>query len=279
MLSEKKRRAKAAFNLARIGLGAGILTIVAASAFMNISGWVAIAETKPQMLANAGLSSGLELTALFALPYAGRVMGRGTYVKALMALAIGGAALGVNIFATYNFLDVQTDVVVNNIEAASADVGLIDSQIADRQQEMNSIIDRNDGVPRDVETLEESGRHLSDEENPLNARERDREIGDRRSYERLQGEIDDLREQRAGSAVIANDTVNSVIPDEHLKTFVTILELMKATGLYVLGNSRLFYGRNYNDNRKWAAIRAKQRAKRTSADISTDDTPPTLKLG
>jgi len=279
MLSEKKRRAKAAFNLARIGLGAGILTIVAASAFMNISGWVAIAATTPQMLANAGLSSGLELTSLFALPYAGRVMGRGTYVKALMALAIGGAALGVNIFATYNFLDVQTDVVVNNIEAASADVGLIDSQIVDRQQEMNSIIDRNDGVPRDVETLEESGRHLSDEENPLNARERDREIGDRRSYERLQGEIDDLREQRTGSAVIANDTVNSVIPDEHLKTFVTILELMKATGLYVLGNSRLFYGRNYNDNRKWAAIRAKQRAKRTSADISTDDTPLTLKLG
>jgi len=279
MLSEKKRRAKAAFNLARIGLGAGILTIVAASAFMNISGWVAIAETTSQMFANAGLSSGLELTALFALPYAGRVMGRGTYVKALMALAIGGAAMGVNIFATYNFLDVQTDFVVNNIETASADIGLIDSQIADRQQEMNSIIDRNDGVPRDVETLEESGRHLPDEENPLNARERDREIGDRRAYERLQGEVDDLREQRAGSAVIANDTVNSVIPDKHLKTFVTILELMKATGLYVLGNSRLFYGRNYNDNRKWAAIRAKQRAQRTSTQVSSEHAPFAPKFG
>jgi hypothetical protein len=279
MLSEKKRRAKAAFNLARLGLGAGILAIAAASAFMNISGWIAIAETTSQMFANAGLSSGLELTALFALPYAGRVMGRGTYVKALIALAIGGAAMGVNIFATYNFLDVQTDFVVNNIETASADVGLIDSQIADRQQEMNSIIDRNDGVPRDVETLEESGKHFPDEDNPINARERDNEIGDRRSYERLQGEVDALREQRAGSSVLANDTVNSVIPDEHLKTFVTVLELMKATGLYVLGNSRLFYGRNYNDNRKWAAIRARQRAKRTSTHVSSEHTPFAPKFG
>jgi hypothetical protein len=276
MLSEKKRRAKAAFNLARLGLGVGILTIAAASAFMNISGWIAIAETTSQMFANAGLSSGLELTALFALPYAGRVMGRGTYVKALMALAIGGAAMGVNIFATYNFLDVQTDFVVNNIEMAEADVGLIDSQIADRQQEMNSIIDRNDGVPRDVETLEESGKHFPDEDNPINARERDNEIGDRRSYERLQREITDLREQRAGSSVLANDTVNSVIPDEHLKTFVTILELMKATGLYVLGNSRLFYGRNYNDNRKWAAIRARQRS---ATDVSGYGEPPTQSFG
>ena len=270
MFSEKKRRAKAAFNMARIGLGAGILTIVAASAFMNISGWIAIAETMPQMYANAGLSGGLELTALFALPYAGRVMGRGTYVKALMALAIGGAAMGVNIFATYNFLDVQTDIVANDIELAGSDVSLYSDQISDRQREIDSIIDRNNGVPRDVETLQESGRHLPDEDNPLNARERDREIGDRQAYDRLQDEIEGLREQRAGSSVRANDTVNSVIPDEHLKTFVTILELMKATGLYVLGNSRLFYGRNYTDNRKWAAIRARQRVKRTSTHVSSE---------
>lgn len=264
MPSEKTRRAKAAFNLARIGLAGGILLIAAASGYMNISGWAAIAETTAQWRANVGLASGLELTALFALPYAGRVMGRGTYVKALMALAIGGAAMGVNIFATYNFLDVQTDIVANDIETAGSDVSLYSDQISDRQREIDSIIARNDGVPRDVQTLEESGRHFPDEDNPINARERDREIGDRQAYDRLQNEIETLREQRAGSSVRANDSVKSVIPDEHLKTFVTILELMKATGLYVLGNSRLFYGRNYKENRKWAAIRAKQRAKHTA---------------
>ncbi|MEM9233585.1 MAG: hypothetical protein AAGA69_05020, partial [Pseudomonadota bacterium] len=91
MPSEKQRKAKASFNVARIGLGAGILAIVAASAFMNISGWWEIGETLSQKWANAGLASGFEMTALYALPYAGRLVGRGTYGKALMALAIGGA--------------------------------------------------------------------------------------------------------------------------------------------------------------------------------------------
>ncbi|MEM6414221.1 MAG: hypothetical protein AAF720_06140 [Pseudomonadota bacterium] len=258
MPTKKQRKAKAAFNIARLGLGLGILGIAAASGYMNVSAWMAVARTAEQMWANGAMATGFELTALFALPYAGRVMGRGTYVKALFALGIGLAAVGINVFATHEFLDLQTDLAAENIEGAQLDVDLINDQIADRQQELDSILDRNDGVPRDVDTLEQSGQHFPDDENPINARERDREIGDRRRYEQLTGEIQSLREQRTAPAGVANNAITEVIPDPLLRPFVVTLEFMKAAGLYVLGNHRLFYGRDYKDKRQRAATRPKR---------------------
>ena len=100
----RKGKARGNFNVSQIGLAAGVFLVVGASAYMNVSGWYAIAETVEQRVANTALASGFELTALFALPHAGRLVGRSTYGKAIMALGIGAFAIGVNIYATQNFL-------------------------------------------------------------------------------------------------------------------------------------------------------------------------------
>ena len=126
-----KKGIKRKFNASEAGLAAGIFLIVASSAYMNISGWLAMAETPQQMRANGVLSSGFELTALFALPHAGRVMGRGTYFKALLALAIGAFAIGVNIYATQNFLFEQLDLAGNALETAQGEVGVLNEKLAD----------------------------------------------------------------------------------------------------------------------------------------------------
>lgn len=249
-MASKKGRAKAKFNLSSVGLALGVFLVVGASATMNIAGWYAIAETPLQQATNTSLAAGFELTALMALPRAGMLVGRGTYGKALMALALGAFAIGVNIWATQNFLLDQIDIATNEVEGAQADVSNIDARISDLQTQQQSIIDRNDGVPRTIETLEESGRHFDDENNPINARERDREIGDRREYDRLQAEIDGLRDQRGDASVTSNDSVRSVIPEEHTRMFVTLLEVMKAFGLFVIGNNRIFWRPSHKRGRK-----------------------------
>ncbi|MEL6380741.1 MAG: hypothetical protein AAFQ29_13360 [Pseudomonadota bacterium] len=241
-MAGRKGRARGNFNISQIGLAAGVFLVVGASAYMNVSGWYAIAETVEQRVANVALASGFELTALFMLPHAGRLVGRGTYAKALMALGIGAFAVGVNIYATQTFLLDQIDLAGNEIETAQIDAGTAQERIADLQNQQQAIIDRNDGVPRTKETLRDAGRHFDDENNPINARERDREIGDRREYDRLQSEIDGLRDQRDDARVPANDEVRTVIPREETRNFVTALEVMKAFGLFVVGNNRLYWG-------------------------------------
>ena len=250
-----KGKLKSTFNISRLGLGAGILFVAAASAYMNVSGWAAMAETAAQLRANVALSSGFELTALFALPHAGRLMGRGTYAKALMALAIGAFAIGVNIYATQNFLFEQMDFAGNVVEGAQADLAAVNEQMSDLEAERQSIIERNDGVPRDVETIEESYDNLDEEENPINMMRRDSEIGDRQRYDEITAQLEELRENRTEASVSANDPVRSVIPAKDVKTFVTSLEIMKAFGLYVIGNNRLFWGPSYKSKTNWRGRR------------------------
>lgn len=237
--------------MSRLGLSAGVLLVVGASAFMNVSGWAAMAETMVQRRVNIALSSGFELTALFALPHAGRVMGRGTYIKALMALAIGLFAIGVNIYATQNFLFEQLDIGVNAIEGAQSDVAINQARIDDLERERASIVDRNRGIPRDEQTVRDSYDSLDEADNPINMMRRDSEIGDRRRYDELSERIDDLRQQRGEASITANDEVRSVIPPDQIKNFVTAIEVMKAVGLFVIGNNRIFFGRSYKPRDKY----------------------------
>ena len=152
--------------------------------------------------------------------------------------------------------------MVNAIELSGAELGQVDAQMTDIQKEMDSIIAQNGGtIPRDLETIEQSYAHLDPDKNPLNMMKRDAEIGARQRYEELQSNLEALRAQRIPSAVTANDSAHAVIPPQHMRTFVTALELMKATGLYVLGNSTMFLGakarKAYENRKKWEAIRKK----------------------
>ena len=251
------------FNATRWGLFAGIAAITLSSAFMNMSGWIAMAATAQQAVANGVLSGGMEITALFALPYAGFMMRRKSYGKAMIALMVAGVAIAVNIYATQNFLHLQTDTLINSIELSGAELMQIDAEIGDIETEIESIVAQNNGtIPRDVATIEQSYSHLDPEENPVNMMRKDAEIGARLRYEELKTELESLRSEQTISSVTANDTARSVIPPQHMRIFVLALELMKATGLYVLGNSTLFLGakarRAYENRKKWAMIKKKQ---------------------
>lgn len=237
---------------------------------MNVSGWVGMASTVQQALANGVLSGGMEMTALFAIPYAGFMMRKGHYGKAMLALTVAAVAISTNIYATQNFLHVQTDTMVNTIELSGAELAQIDAQVSDLEREMDSIITQNGGtIPRDVETIERSYGNLDSEKNPINMMNKDAEIGARERFEELLAEMEALREQSAAPSVAANDTARSVIPPEHMRTFVTALELMKATGLYILGNSTMFWSekarKEHAQRKKWAIIRQRQAEKPKSA--------------
>lgn len=264
--NRNKNKLTSEFNMARWGLLAGIGAIALSSAFMNVSGWVSMAATAQQALANGVLSGGMEATALFAIPYGGFMMRRGDYGKAVLALSIGAIAIVTNIYATENFLHFQTDTLVNTIELSGVEVSNIDAQVTNLNREIDSIIAQNGGtIPRDVETIENAYSHLDPDKNPINMGRRDAEISARLRYEELQENITALREQRAPSSVTANDVGRSVIPPEHMRKFVTALELMKATGLYVIGNSTMFLGakarKAYENRKKWAIIKKKQQLK------------------
>ncbi len=268
---KKPNRLVAEFNWARWGLFAGIAAIALSSAFMNVSGWVGVASTAEQALANGVLSGGMEVTALFALPYGGFMMRRGDYGKAMLALLVATVAISTNIYATQTFLHVQTDMLVNGIELSGMELGQINAQIGDVEREMDSIVAQNGGtIPRDIETIEQSYSNLDADENPINMMNKDAEIGARTRYEELQGDLNELRADKATPSVLANDTARSVIPPQHMRTFVTALELMKATGLYVLGNSTMFLGaktrKAYQNRKKWAAIRKNKQ--RVSSRVS-----------
>lgn len=258
------------FNWTRWGLGAGIAALTISSAFMNISGWVGMAATVEQALANGVLSGGMEMTALFAIPYAGFMMKKGHYGKAILALTVAAVAISTNIYATQNFLHVQADTMVNAIELSGAELAQIDTQIAGLEREMESIIAQNgDTIPRDVETIEQSYGNLDADKNPINMMNKDAEIGARERYEELLAEMEALRAESTAPSVTANDTARSVIPPQHMRTFVTALELMKATGLYVLGNSTMFWSekarREHANRKKWAVIRKRQADKQKSS--------------
>lgn len=266
MTGTKQKRGAAAqeFNRVRWGLTAGIGAIVVASAFMNISGWVAMASTVSQAVANAALSGGMELTALCALPYAGFMARKGHSGRAVLAIAIAMMAVGVNIYATQNFLHAQTDVLVNAIETDAQVAGLLGERIAGVEAEIGSVIANNGGtIPRPVETIERAYSNLDPERNPINMMRRDAEIGLRHEYDRLARELEALRAQSVAPTVSGNDAARSVIPPQHLRTFVTGLELMKATGLYILGNAPLLWGpkakADHARRTKWAIINKRKR--------------------
>lgn len=223
-----------------------------------------MAASLHQAIPNGVLSSGMELIALFSLPYAGFMIRRKDYGKAMLALAVAAIAISTNIYATQNFLHVQSDMLVNTIELSGMELDQINAQIGDAQREMESIIAQNGGaIPRDIETIEQSYANLDPDKNPINMMNKDAEIGARLRYEELQAQVEALRAQSANPAITANDTARSVIPPEHMRTFVTALELMKACGLYILGNSTMFLGakarKAYENRKKWAVIKKKER--------------------
>ncbi len=154
---------------------------------MNVSGWVVIAETAEQVRVNAAMSSGFEMTALFAFPHAARVMGRGTYIKALSTLAIGIFAIGVNIWATQNFLFDQMDIAGEIVQRSNLDLQTINERIGDLEAERYGIYERYDGAPRDIETIERSYSRLDEESNPINMMRREAELGGSKSLRRAIG--------------------------------------------------------------------------------------------
>lgn len=247
------------FKRVRIGFLLGIGAITLSSAFMNVSGWVSMAASFNQAVANGLLSGGMELIAICALPFAGFMMKTKHYGKAALALAIAGAALSINIYATQNFLHLQTDQLINGIELSGLELSQIEAQISDINREIESIIESNNGfVPRDIETIEGSYANLNAEENPINMMRRDAEIGARQRYEELMAQKDTLRSARIDPSLLTNDQARSVIPPERMRAFVIILELMKATGLYAFGSSTLFWSNKQRTDharkRKWAII-------------------------
>lgn len=266
-LTSLKNKLKSEFTLSKLGLVSGIGAITLSSAYMNISGWAAMSASTDQLLANIGLSGGMELTALFALPYAGFMIRRKAYGKAALAFAIAAVAISTNIYATQNFLHFQTDTIVNAIELSGTELAQIDAQIAQYQQELESIIAQNGGtVPRDAETVTRSYGVLDEEKNPINTMRREAELGARTRYEQILNQVEALRAERAAPSIDANDVGRSVIPPQYMRYFVTALELMKATGLYILGNSTLFMSAKdqakYAHRKKWAIIRKRGNAKK-----------------
>lgn len=258
---QKQKGLSGEFNRVRLGFAIGAAAIIAATAFMNISGWVAMAGTPAQALANGVLSGGLEIMAVSAFALSGHQASKGRWGRAAALALAGAAVIYFNTFATQNFIHVQEDTLVNAIETDAATVGVVGDQIAAIDREIESIIAQNDGVPRDVETIERAYSSLDPEENPINMMRKESEIGDRLRYEQLMAQREELMRSSTDAVVGANDEARSVIPEEQLPFFVWTMEIIKASAAFMLGTSKVvpFWDKKGQaaqaNRRKWAIIK------------------------
>ncbi len=251
------------FNIARVGLGAGALALFASTAYMNVSGWVAQASDASQALANGLLAGGFELMALFGLTWAGYQYAAGRKAAASVAAAIAVTAIIFNTFAAQNFLHLQSDGLANAIETSAANLSVVESEIDALNRQIDSLITENGGtIPRPIEAIKGQYSHLNPSENPINMGRRDSEIALREEYNRLQGRVLELKRDAAADTVAANDQARTVIPTAMLGPFVWLLEIIKGTAFFALGNTspdakqkRVEHEQN---RRRWAIIRAKQ---------------------
>ena len=252
------------YSLVRNGLVLGAIAIFAASAFMNVSGWVAAATTLPQAVANGSLSFGMELIGVTGLAWSGFQMSNGRYGRAFLALGIGLAIIYFNTMATENFLSVQSDLLVNAIEMDGQVTMNFDAELATRQAEIDSIITQNGGtIPRPADVVEQSYSHLDPDKNPINMRNKDAEIGMRLRYDELTGEMTELREERVAPAVGANDTARSVVTGNARTKLIWTVEAFKAAAFLILGHTRIISFTEKKIRRKWAAIRKNQQKAKT----------------
>jgi hypothetical protein len=247
------------YSLVRNGLVIGAIAIFAASAFMNVSGWVAAATTLPQAVANGSLSFGMELIGVTSLAWSGFQMSNARWGRALLALGIGLAIIYFNTMATENFLSVQNDLLLNTIEMDGQVTMNFDAELSTRQSEIDSIIEQNGGtIPRPADVVEQSYSHLDPDKNPINMRNKDAEIGLRLRYDELTGEMSELREARIAPAVGANDTARSVVTGNDRTKLIWTVEAFKAAAFLILGRTRIISFEEKKRRRKWAAIRKNQ---------------------
>lgn len=234
------KKTKGEITVSRLGLAGGAAALGLSTGFMNVSGWIAQAETPTQQWLNGAMSAGMELFAASALAWAGHQLSRGRWSRAGAAAIAGAAVVYFNTLATQNFMAVQRDAQTNAIELSSRGVEISEAELARVQREVNSLIEQNGGtIPRPIDVIEAAYAHLDPQTNPINMGRKDAEIGLRREYNRLQAEARLIREAAAGNAVKANDTVRAVIPEEHLATFIWVLEGLKAGAFFLLGTSDL----------------------------------------
>jgi len=249
------------YSFVRNGFIIGAIAIFAASAFMNVSGWVGAATTTSQAFANGSLSFGMELIGVTSLAWAGFQSSKQRYGRALLALGIGLAIIYFNTMATENFLAMQHDLLVNTIEMDGQILTNFDAEIATRQTEIDSIIVQNDGtVPRPADVVEQTYSHLNPDKNPINMRNKDSEIGLRLRYDELTGEITELREAKIAPAVGANDQARSVVTGAARSSLIWTIETFKAAAFLILGRSRIIsFGEKEKTAKQWAVIRNKER--------------------
>ena len=258
----KEHTSKEPFNLARIGLGVGAFGLFGSTAYMNISGWIAQAENVPQAIANGSLAAGFELMALCGLAWAGFQWAGKRRAAASVTAAIAVAAIIFNTFAAENFLHLQAGEVVNAIEQSAQSVGLIEAEIGALQDQLQGVVENNNGkIPRPIEAIEGYYSRFDPETNPINMARKEAEIALREEYERIQSALAEQRRLMAADAVMANDTARTVIPTAMLGPFVWVLEIIKGTVFFALGTEerKSHTARNDLDRRKWAIIRAKQK--------------------
>jgi hypothetical protein len=233
-------RKKPEVTVSRLGLAGGAAALGLSTGFMNVSGWVAQAETPTQQWLNGSMSAGMELFAASALGWAGYQLSRGRWSRAGAAAIAGAAVVYFNTLATQNFMAVQRDAQTNTIETSAQGVAISDAELARIEREVESIIAQNGGtVPRSLNVIIAAYAHLDPASNPINMGRRDAEMGLRREYDRLQAEALAIRETAAGDSIEANDAVRTVIPEEHLPTFIWVLEGLKAGAFFLLGTSDL----------------------------------------
>ncbi|MEM6537387.1 MAG: hypothetical protein AAF668_06615 [Pseudomonadota bacterium] len=264
--AKQQRQIKREFNRVRTGFAIGAAAIIAATAFMNVSGWVAMAGTTSQAIANGVLSSGMEAMSISSLALAGHQASKGRWGRALTLAGAGGAVIYFNTLATESFLAVQGDMQANAIEGDAAAVETVQGQIATIDTEIQSIIAQNGGVPRDIETIERAYSHLDPETNPINMMRKDAEIGARLRYEELLAERDGLLRSSESAAVGANDAVRTVIPGGQLPGFIWSMEIIKASASFMLGTNKVipFWDEEAKlkekKRRKWAAIKGRKQS-------------------
>ena len=247
----------------RLGLAGGALALFVSTAYMNISGWVAQADSASQAFANAAMAGGFELMALCGLAWAGYQYSKGRWGPAAITAAIAIAAIIFNTFAAQNFLHLQADELTNLIEMSGYTLSADQLQIDTLKEQVDSLIAQNGGtIPRPVEAIEAQYAHLDPDANPINMGRKDAEIALRTEYDRLQAEIDRLMRGAADNAVTANDTARTVIPTSMLGPFIWMLEAIKGTVFFALGTTSGASKRSKQateHRKKWAIIRARQR--------------------
>lgn len=263
------------YSFVRNGFVIGAIAIFAASAFMNVSGWVGAASTVDQAVANGALSFGMELIGVTSLAWAGFQSSKKRYGRAILALGIGLAIIYFNTMATENFLTMQNDVLVNAIETDGQIALNFDAEIATRQTEIDSIIEQNGGtIPRPTDVVEQAYSYLDPDENPINMRNRDSEIGLRERYEELTGEISQLREAKVAPSVGANDEARSVVTGTARMSLIWTIEAFKAAAFLILGRSRIItFGEKGKTSKQWAVIRNKQRLAKEKSKRSRSPKP------